>query len=43
LISFLEVVETERTLLASKRLAASLHTQRLAVTVNLIKALGGSW
>ena len=43
LISFLEVVDTERTLLASKRLAASLHTQRLAVTVSLIKALGGSW
>lgn len=43
LISFLEVVDTERTLLATKRQAASLRTQRLAVTVNLIKALGGSW
>jgi outer membrane protein, multidrug efflux system len=43
LVSFLEVVETERTLLASKRLATSLRAQRLAVTVNLIKALGGSW
>jgi outer membrane protein TolC len=36
-------VETERTLLATKRQAASLRTQRLALTVNLIKALGGSW
>lgn len=43
LISFLEVVDTERTLLATKRQAASLRTQQLAVTVNLIKALGGSW
>ena len=43
LVSFLEVVETERTLLATKRQAASLRTQRLALTVNLIKALGGSW
>lgn len=43
LVSFLEVVETERTLLATKRLATSLRAQRLAVTVNLIKALGGSW
>jgi len=43
LVSFLEVVDTERTLLTNQRLAASLQAQRLAVTVNLIKALGGSW
>lgn len=43
LVSFSEVVETERTLLSSQRQVASLHSQRLAVTVNLIKALGGSW
>jgi multidrug efflux system outer membrane protein len=43
LVSFLEVVDSERTLLATQRLAASLRVQRLAVTVNLIKALGGSW
>jgi multidrug efflux system outer membrane protein len=43
LISFLDVVETERTLLATKRLANNLRTQRLAVSVSLIKALGGSW
>jgi outer membrane protein, multidrug efflux system len=43
LVSFLEVVETERTLLSNQRLAVSLQAQRLAVTVSLIKALGGSW
>jgi multidrug efflux system outer membrane protein len=43
LISFLEVVETERTLLATKRLANNLRAQRLALSVSLIKALGGTW
>lgn len=43
LVSFLEVVDTERTLLSTQRLAASLRAQRLAFTTNLIKALGGSW
>ncbi len=43
LISFLDVVEAERQSLASKRLASNLRTQRLVITCNLIKALGGSW
>jgi outer membrane protein, multidrug efflux system len=43
LVSFLEVVDTERTLLSSQRQVASLQSQRLAITTNLIKALGGSW
>jgi multidrug efflux system outer membrane protein len=43
LVSFLEVVDAERTLLSTQRLAASLRAQRLAITTNLIKALGGSW
>lgn len=43
LVSFLEVVDAERTLLSTQRQAASIRAQRLAVSVNLIKALGGSW
>ncbi len=43
LVSFLEVVDTERTLLSTQRLASSIRAQRLALTTNLIKALGGSW
>ncbi len=43
LVSFLEVVDSERALLNTQRQAASLRAQRLAVSVNLIKALGGSW
>jgi multidrug efflux system outer membrane protein len=43
LVSFLEVVDAERTLLSTQRQAASVRAQRLAVSVNLIKALGGSW
>jgi outer membrane protein, multidrug efflux system len=43
LTSFLDVVEVERTLLASKRAVNSIRVQRLALTVNLVKAIGGSW
>ncbi len=41
--SYLEVVESERTRLASERQLAQLAGQRLMVTVQLIKAMGGGW
>ncbi len=41
--SYLEVVESERTRLASERQLAQLAGQRLVVTVQLVKALGGGW
>ena len=43
LTNYLEVVESERTLLQSERLVTSLRAQRLALTTQLIKALGGAW
>jgi multidrug efflux system outer membrane protein len=43
LTNYLEVVEAERTLLQSERLVTSLRAQRLALTTQLIKALGGAW
>jgi len=41
--NYLEVVESERTRLASERQLAQLAGQRLMVTVQLIKAIGGGW
>lgn len=43
LVTYLEVVDTERTTLANQRLAAQLAGQRLVSSVALIKALGGGW
>jgi multidrug efflux system outer membrane protein len=43
LVSYLEVVESERTALTSEREAARLAGQRLVTSVQLIKALGGGW
>lgn len=43
LVNYLEVIDTERTLLANQRLATQLGGQRLGTTVALIKALGGGW
>jgi outer membrane protein TolC len=42
-VSYLDVVEAERTELESERSAAQLESQRLNVAVALIKALGGGW
>jgi len=42
-VSFLDVVEAERTELADERGAAQLATERLNVAVALVKALGGTW
>jgi multidrug efflux system outer membrane protein len=42
-VSYLDVVEADRTELESERSAAQLESQRLNVAVALIKALGGGW
>lgn len=43
LVSYLEVVESERTALAAERDSARLTGQRLVTSIQLIKALGGGW
>ena len=41
--NFLDVLDAERTLLLDERTSVELFGQRLQATVQLIKALGGSW
>ena len=43
LISFLDVVDAERTRLEAEQAANAIRAERLAVSVSLIKALGGEW
>ncbi len=43
LVSFLDVVDAERTRLDAERAANAIRGERLAVAVSLIKALGGEW
>ena len=43
LVSFLDVVDAERTRLDAERAANAIGAERLAVAVSLIKALGGEW
>ena len=43
LVTYLEVVDSERTVLANQRLATQLAGQRLVTSIALIKALGGGW
>jgi multidrug efflux system outer membrane protein len=43
LVSYLEVVESERTALTAERASARITGQRLVTSVQLIKALGGGW
>ena len=43
LVSYLEVVESERTALEAERATARIAGQRLVTSVQLIKALGGGW
>jgi multidrug efflux system outer membrane protein len=43
LVSYLEVVDSERTVLQNERLATQIQGQRLVTSVFLIKALGGGW
>ena len=43
LVSFLEVVDAERTRLQSELEAIQIKTEEIIATIRLIKALGGSW
>ncbi len=43
LVSFLDVVDAERTLLSTGRQANAIRAEALALSVSLIKALGGRW
>ncbi|MDP3851513.1 MAG: efflux transporter outer membrane subunit [Luteolibacter sp.] len=43
LVSFLDVVDAERTRLDAERAANAIRGERLAVAVSLMKALGGEW
>jgi multidrug efflux system outer membrane protein len=43
LVSYLDVVTAQQTLLSNERLAAQLEGQRLTTSVLLVKALGGGW
>lgn len=43
LVSFLDVVDAERTRLEAERRLNAVRAQRLAVSVALIQSLGGSW
>ncbi len=42
-VSYLEVIDAQRTSLANERAVAQLTAQRLNTSVALIKALGGGW
>ena len=43
LVSYLEVVDAERTALQNERTASQLNAQRFVASVLLVKALGGGW
>ncbi len=43
LVSYLDVVDSDRTALQTRRDAARILGQRLVTTVQLVKALGGGW
>lgn len=43
LVNYLNVLDTERTLLENARLESQIRGLRFTSTVNLIKAIGGSW
>jgi NodT family efflux transporter outer membrane factor (OMF) lipoprotein len=43
LVSYLDVVTAQQTLLSNERLAVQLEGQRLTTSVLLVKALGGGW
>jgi multidrug efflux system outer membrane protein len=42
-VAYIEVIESERTLLLTRRSAVQLEGTRAVSTVNLIRALGGGW
>jgi NodT family efflux transporter outer membrane factor (OMF) lipoprotein len=43
LVTYLDVINAEQTLLDSQRLATQILGQRLVTSVTLVKALGGGW
>ncbi len=43
LVSYLDVVTAQQTLLSNEQLAAEIEGQRLVTSVLLVKALGGGW
>ena len=43
LVTYLDVINAEQTLLDSQRLATQILGQRLVTSVGLVKALGGGW
>jgi multidrug efflux system outer membrane protein len=43
LVSFLDLVDAERTRLAAEQASNAIRAERLAVSVSLIKAIGGEW
>ncbi len=43
IVSFLEVIESQRTLLSARLQSANVHGLRQVALVRLIKALGGGW
>jgi len=42
-VSYLEVIDAERTALATRRVSVQLATERFTTAVTLFKALGGGW
>ena len=42
-MNLLEVIDAQRTVLATERASAQLATQRLNTSVSLIKSIGGDW
>ena len=42
-VAYIEVIESERTLLLTRRSAVQLEGTRAVSTVNLMRALGGGW
>jgi multidrug efflux system outer membrane protein len=42
-VSFLDVIDADRTVLQAQRVAAQLAGAQAVSTVNLIRALGGGW
>jgi len=42
-ISYIDVIETDRTVLAQQSMVVRLHGAHIRSTINLIRALGGGW
>lgn len=42
-ISYLDVIDSDRTILQQEQLAAQLKGSQIIASINLIRALGGGW